>query len=178
MKDTNSLRWIIKNGKGQIPKIIILSVSNMILASVATALALVSKYAIDSAQRAAMADGVAEFAHYRNQIVFYGVLILAIITFRLCLRVYTQSLAIKIQASLEMHMRSNLFEDILKKKFNCINQYHSGELMNRITSDIKIITDGITTIVPNFHRSFCAECTRSPTQSKIMFFFTIHFPLC
>lgn len=150
MKDTNSLRWIIKNGKGQIPKIIILSVSNMILASVATALALVSKYAIDSAQRAAMADGGAEFAHYRNQIVFYGVLILAIITFRLCLRVYTQSLAIKIQASLEMHMRSNLFEDILKKKFNCINQYHSGELMNRITSDIKIITDGITTIVPNF----------------------------
>lgn len=150
MKDTNSLRWIIKNGKGQIPKIIILSVFNMILASVATALALVSKYAIDSAQRAAMADGGAEFAHYRNQIVFYGVLILAIITFRLCLRVYTQSLAIKIQASLEMHMRSNLFEDILKKKFNCINQYHSGELMNRITSDIKIITDGITTIVPNF----------------------------
>lgn len=150
MKDTNGLRWIIKNGKGQIPKIIILSVSNMILASVATALALVSKYAIDSAQRAAMADGGAEFVHYRNQIVFYGVLILAIITFRLCLRVYTQSLAIKIQASLEMHMRSNLFEDILKKKFNCINQYHSGELMNRITSDIKIITDGITTIVPNF----------------------------
>ena len=150
MKDTNSLRWIIKNGKRQIPKIIILSVSNMILASVATALALVSKYAIDSAQRAATAHSGAEFAHYRNQIVFYGVLILVIITFRLCLRIYTQSLAIKIQASLEMHMRSNLFEDILNKKFNCINQYHSGELMNRITSDIKIITDGITTIVPNF----------------------------
>ena len=34
------------------------------------------------------------------------------------------------------------------------------------------------TIVPNFHRSFCAECTRSPTQSTTMFFFTIHFPFC
>lgn len=27
MKDSNSLRWIIKNGKKQIPKIIILSIS-------------------------------------------------------------------------------------------------------------------------------------------------------
>ena len=34
------------------------------------------------------------------------------------------------------------------------------------------------TIVPNFHRFFCAECTRSPTQSTTMFFFTIHFPFC
>ena len=28
MKDSNSLRWIIKNGKKQIPKIIILSISS------------------------------------------------------------------------------------------------------------------------------------------------------
>ena len=38
MKDSNSLRWIIKNGKKQIPKIIILSISNMILALVSTGL--------------------------------------------------------------------------------------------------------------------------------------------
>lgn len=46
-------------------------------------------------------------------------------------------------------MRSKLFGEILEKKYNSINKYHSGELMNRITSDIRIITDGITNIMPN-----------------------------
>ena len=150
MKDTKSLRWIIKNGKKQIPKIIILSISNMILALVTTMLALVSKYAIDSAQKAAGAVSDANFIYYRNRIVLYGIIILAIIVLRLVLRVCTQSLTIKVQAGMEMHMRSKLFKKILNKKYNSINKYHSGELMNRLTSDIKIITDGITTIVPNF----------------------------
>ena len=55
MKNQNSLKWIIKNSKGEIPKIVILSISNILLALVATVLALVSKLAIDSAQRAATA---------------------------------------------------------------------------------------------------------------------------
>lgn len=149
MKDRDSLKWIIKNGKRYIPKIFILSISNIILALVSTGLALISKYAIDAATKAAGAINNQGFIHYRNQIIFYGIIILAIIACRMILRIYTQSLAIKVQAGMEMHMRSNLFGEILSKKFDKINTYHSGELMNRITSDIKIITDGITTIIPN-----------------------------
>lgn len=70
MKNQNSLKWIIKNSKGEIPKIVILSISNILLALVATVLALVSKLAIDSAQRAATASSNAEFLHYRNLIIF------------------------------------------------------------------------------------------------------------
>lgn len=150
MKDRDSLKWIVKNGKKYIPKIFILSISNIILALVSTCLALISKYAIDAATKAAGASNSQDFINYKNQIVFYGILILVIILGRLILRIYTQSLAIKMQAGIEMYMRSQLFAEILSKKFDKINTYHSGELMNRITSDIKIITDGITTIVPNF----------------------------
>lgn len=149
MKDSNSLCWIIKNGKKQIPKIIILSISNMILALVSTGLALVSKYAIDAAQKAANAKTDLEFVHYRNLIILFGIAILLIISGRLFLRIFAQSLTIKVQASMEMQMRTSLFNKILSKKYDRINSYHSGELMNRMTSDIKIVTDGITTIVPN-----------------------------
>ena len=150
MTNSNSLGWIIKNSKKQIPRIIILSMSNMILALVTTALALVSKYAIDAAQKAANATNDAMFAHYRNWIIIYGIVILAIIAGRLLLRVYAQSLTIKVQARLEMNMRSKLFNSIMMKKYDKINLFHSGELMNRMTSDINIVTDGITNIVPNF----------------------------
>lgn len=149
MKDSNSLRWIIKNGKKQIPQIIILSISNMILALVSTGLALVSKYAIDAAQKAANAKSDLEFVHYRNLIILFGAAILLIILGRLLLRIFAQSLTIKVQASMERQMRTNLFNTILVKKYDKINSYHSGELMNRMTSDTKIVTDGIATIVPN-----------------------------
>lgn len=149
MTNSNSLGWIIKNSKKQIPRIIILSMSNMILALVTTALALVSKYAIDAAQKAANATNDAMFAHYRNWIIIYGIVILAIIAGRLLLRVYAQSLTIKVQARLEMNMRSELFNSIMMKKYDKINLFHSGELMNRMTSDINIVTDGITNIIPN-----------------------------
>lgn len=61
MKDTKSLKWIIKNGKKEIPKILIFSVSNIVLALVSTALALVSKYAIDAAQKAAVSKVQSDF---------------------------------------------------------------------------------------------------------------------
>lgn len=149
MKEANGLKWITKNLKKHTWAIIILSVSNMILALVTTALALVSKYAIDAAQNAANATSETIRMEYVQLIIIFGVAILAIITGRMLLKIYTQSLAIKVQAKMEMELRSRLFQDILSKKFESINTYHSGELMNRLTSDIKIITDGLTTIVPN-----------------------------
>ena len=149
MKNQNSLKWIIKNSKGEIPKIFILSISNILLALVATVLALVSKLAIDSAQRAATASSNAEFLHYRNLIIFNCILILVVITSRLLLRVFTQSLTIRVQAKMEMKMRGRLFYSIMMKDYGKINKYHSGELMNRITSDVKIVTEGIISIVPD-----------------------------
>lgn len=149
MKNQDSLKWIIKNSKGEIPKIVILSISNILLALVATVLALVSKLAIDSAQRAATASSNGEFLHYRNLIIFNCILILVVITSRLLLRVFTQSLTIRVQAKMEMKMRGRLFYSIMMKDYGKINKYHSGELMNRITSDVKIVTEGIISIVPD-----------------------------
>lgn len=149
MKESSGLKWVIKNSKGYKIKIFAISFINVILALVTTLLALVSKYAIDSAQRAAEATNQAARDHYIHMIVVYGAVILAIITGRLILRVYNQSLAIRVQAGLEMSMRSRLFEGILSKRFEKINTYHSGELMNRMTSDISIISNGMTSIVPD-----------------------------
>lgn len=160
----NGLRWVIGNSKRQIPKIIFLSVANIAIAAVFTLLALFSKYAIDAAQKAAEVSANSAYETYKilfwnisiptksipyiKDIFFYAGIILIIITARLVLRVVANSLAITIQAKLEMRMRSKLFYEILTKEYSQISDYHSGELINRITSDIKIITDGVTTIVP------------------------------
>ena len=149
MNESKGLQWIIKNSHGFRGKIVALSLFNVILALANTMLAVASKYAIDAAQHAADAKTELLRTQYMHRIVMFGVVIFAIIAGRLLLRVYNQSLAIRVQAGLEMKMRSNLFSNILTKKYEKINPYHSGELMNRITSDVKIISDGMTGIIPD-----------------------------
>ena len=53
MNKNSGLKWTIKNSKKQMPWIIALSVSNIVLALIGTILALASKFAIDAAQKAA-----------------------------------------------------------------------------------------------------------------------------
>ncbi len=149
MKDSKSLKWLYKNSKGHRHQIVILSLSNMVLALIGTSIALISKYAIDAAQKAAGAVDHDEFVHYRNLIILFGVIMLVVIVARMLLRIFAQSLQIKVQAKLEMEMRSKLFTSILSKQFDKVNTYHSGELMNRITSDIKIATNGLANLVPD-----------------------------
>lgn len=149
MENKQGLKWIIKNSKKEIPWIIILSISNVILALISTVLALVSKMAIDSAWKASVATNSSDFAHYKNLIILNCILIFVIITLRLILRIFAQSRSVKVQASLEMKMRASLFSSIMAKDYDRINKYHSGDLMNRMTSDIKIVTDGIVSIIPD-----------------------------
>ncbi|MBR3644910.1 MAG: ABC transporter ATP-binding protein [Lachnospiraceae bacterium] len=146
-KKKSSVLWIYKNTKMHIPKIILLSVINGILAFIGVALALLSKRIIDSAVKIA-GNGNSGDKEYDELIVF-GVLLLVVITVRLILRITVQSVSVKVQANMEMRMRADLFQSIIKKKFSRISEYHSGELMNRLTSDIGIVSSGMVSILPD-----------------------------
>ena len=148
MKDRESLVWIKAKAKKQSFRIIILSIANIILALIGTGLSVLSKFAIDAAANAADAQGHDEFIKFRNQIIVVGIIILCTILFRMILRIATQSMTVKAQAGLEMSMRSQLYQSIIRKNYSDIMKYHSGELINRLTSDMKIVTEGVTSIIP------------------------------
>ena len=148
MKDRESLVWIKAKAKKQSFRIIILSIANIILALIGTGLSVLSKFAIDAAANAADAQGHAEFIKFRNQIIVVGIIILCTILFRMILRIATQSMTVKAQAGFEMSMRSQLYQSIIRKNYSDIMKYHSGELINRLTSDMKIVTEGVTSIIP------------------------------
>lgn len=138
MKDKESLKWILAKSKRFIPYIVLLCIVNIVYACMSVLSAVVSKLIIDAATN-------------RNfhGICIFGIVLFAVITGRALMHVASSSMEVTIQAKLEMHMKSQLFRDIMNKDFEEINRYHSGELMNRLTSDISIISNGITTIVPN-----------------------------
>ncbi len=147
-ENSEGLRWIVKNCKRDIPFVVLLSVFYIILALINTLVALLSKYAIDSAQHAAETEGAVR-DKYIHGIIMWGVVILVVITARLIIRVVSSAVSIKVCARLVMRFRTKLFYGILNKKYEKINKIHSGELMNRLTSDINIVADGVIGIIPN-----------------------------
>lgn len=146
LKNKSSIKWLYKITRKQVPRIIVLSVCNAILAMIGVAVALLSKRIIDEAVIIASTQGN-QRKDYIGLVTFGG-LLLAVISFRLILRIITQSTSIKTQARMEMGMRAKMFERILDKDFSKISEYHSGELMNRLTSDISIVSNGMVSILP------------------------------
>jgi len=51
-------------------------------------------------------------------------------------------------ASLENEFKGRLFQKLLKKNYADVTAKHSGEWMNRLTSDTVIVADGLTHILP------------------------------
>lgn len=52
------------------------------------------------------------------------------------------------RASLENKFKKKLFEELLEKDYAQVTRMHSGEWMNRLTSDTVVVADGITQIIP------------------------------
>ena len=161
-ENSEGLRWIIKNCKRDIPYVVLISVFYIILALVNTVVALFSKYAIDAAQDT-IKSGTFSISHktighiihdvitnpYTQKILMWAGIILIIITARLIIRVVVSAISIRVTAKLTMRFRTKLFYGILNKKYEEINKIHSGELINRLTSDINIVTEGVIGIIPN-----------------------------
>lgn len=66
------------------------------------------------------------------------------------LQIAINLLEVRMSGQLEMRMKENLFYSLLKKDWQTISSFHSGELMNRLTSDVTVIVSGLTTILPDF----------------------------
>lgn len=99
--------------------------------------ALLMRRAIDGAVAGEMA------LFYRSAIAI-AVLILGQIAMRALERFVEEDT----KAVLENRLRQKLFDGILKSSYSDMKEYHTGELMNRITSDVAVITDGVVTLPP------------------------------
>lgn len=52
------------------------------------------------------------------------------------------------RAATEKNLRQEVLADILKKDYTEASSYHSGDLLNRMTSDVSVIADGISNLIP------------------------------
>ncbi|MCI5721414.1 MAG: ABC transporter ATP-binding protein, partial [Firmicutes bacterium] len=86
--------------------------------------------------------------HDLQQVKLYAVLMaVTVILIRVC-SVISGLVSTKANAVLMRDMRSMVLHRVLKKQYASVGVYHSGELVNRMFSDVNVVKSGITGIFP------------------------------
>lgn len=131
------LKWIVKNGKGSFIFIVILTIASVILSLISLQFSLESKRIID------VATGVMQGSFKASCIRIVLLLLVMLIV-----QISINFVNVHANSRFEISLKNNIFKKLLKKDYLSVSTYHSGELLNRINSDVNIIVSGILTIIP------------------------------
>lgn len=137
MKQNAARKWIGQTAKPQLPFLVLLILGNALSSVCAVSVALFSKRIVDAAQNADLP------ALYRA-----GAVLLCVVLLQIALRIFDNSLSVRVSGKLEMACKRRLFSAILQKEYSAVTAYHSGELMTRLTSDITVVSDNATVLLP------------------------------
>lgn len=137
MKDRKTVLWVLKMARKHIPAVITLIFVNSIHAFMGVAFAFACKEVINFAI-------AGNFDYFIKALFSLVYVILGQILFS----AISQYLTVRTTARIEMKFKEDLFRAILKKDYQTINKFHSGELLTRLTSDINIVSSGVVSIVP------------------------------
>ncbi len=136
-KNSNStaLRWIIARVKRFIPAIVGVSVLNALLSVSYVVLALISKEILDSTDK--------------NKLLMTGAILIMLVIAELVTGTLLTIINVKLSGSITISMRSYMFSSLVHKKYPGLFDHHTGDLLNRFTSDIDQVVTGATSIVPS-----------------------------
>lgn len=138
MKHNQTVNWISCNSRRELPNLVLLVLCNALGSVCGVSLAVFAKLIIDFAQKGD-----------RQSLVKYAALLFAVIVLQIALKLLGKAIEVRASGKIEMRIKTELFSDILKKDYLKISEYHSGELMTRLTSDVNVVSQAITSIVPN-----------------------------
>lgn len=135
---TETGKWILNHIRPFIPYLVLLIVMVITVAYINVEFSLVSKSLIDIATK--QADG-----NLINSAIALVVLLVA----QLLLQIVYTRVHIKVSGKLAMSLRSELFYKLLGKDYSKISRIHSGEILNRLVSDVSLLSEKTTEIIPN-----------------------------
>ena len=138
MKQTDpALRWLCRVIGRHQAGIALLLLIQMVLGGSSVLFALILRQVIDTAA-AGQADG------FRTSLL----LLTAIVIGQIALRAVTRYLEERTRSGIENKCKKRLFSALLEKEYAAVTAVHSGEWLNRLTSDTAVCAAGAVEILP------------------------------
>ena len=133
-----SLSWLIKNAKGSIPFIAALIVTSILLSLLSLKFVSVSREVINIATR-----------NIEGNLINSCIILILLLLIQLCIQILISYINVHASSSLEISLNRNIFKKQINKDYLSLSSYHSGELLNRINSDVSVIVSGTITLLPS-----------------------------
>ena len=143
MKKNGIIKWIYKCSKKYLWMVGLLTIISMAISGSFILMAVVSKKILDIATKSTTGSII-------NTCIF----LFGIIAFQAVANIISNNCRVRSQAKIENSMKEYLLTTLLDKEYQEIITLHSGELMNRFTSDIEIVAGGIVGFIPQIFSLF------------------------
>lgn len=141
VKNKAALKWIGQAVGRRKLNIAIMVVFQAVIALLSVASALFMKEVVNAA-----VDG------NKERLINSGVAIAVITLITVAVQVVNQLYGERTRNAVEMNVRDRLFGNLLIGDYAEISKMHSGEWLNRLTSDTSVVTVGILQIIPGLVR--------------------------
>ncbi len=139
MKKNDALRWLSEKLKSTYLKLFLNIALGVVSALLGVRLALASRNVID------VALGQKTGSFLGESTILFG-----IVALQLIISVINSNLHIRISGGLTVSLKQSIFKGLMKKDWQKVSAHHSGELLNRINSDIQVVVSGVSNVLPNF----------------------------
>lgn len=137
-RDTGgALRYLRGKLHSRLPALILLSFMMAAVSVLSVSMAIFMAQAIDAAVEG---DKRAMFIRLG---IMAGVTVAG-----LTIRFFAKLLQTRMSFRMSMTLRRSLMERILDRDYACVTRYHSGDLMNRMTNDVSIVSEAASSLLP------------------------------
>lgn len=133
----HSAKWILKNSKSVLWQVLLLSALGILISYISVRFALASRDLLDCA------TGSFE-GSFKSCIITIVCLLVADISVQSVYNI----LSVRLGAIYKNSMQRKLFKDVMATDFASLSEYHSGELINRLTKDVSSVSANIIDFVP------------------------------
>lgn len=133
------MKWILNKARFIKGSLIVLSLLSILYSLFGVFFAFVSKRLIDVATKNA-----------QGNLLHIILLLCFMLLFELLIQTIMSITDVRAKGKLAIKCKEDFYRTIMKKDYGEVSKYHSGDILNRITSDFSVITSGITSIIPDF----------------------------
>ncbi|MDO4413596.1 MAG: ABC transporter ATP-binding protein [Erysipelotrichaceae bacterium] len=118
-------------------RILILTIGDVCISMLGVYFALMTRNVIDAASAS------------EHLFIRYSILLAGIVLVQYVLNAFLQYETEYVSSTVSMNMREHLMKNQMEKSYEEVRKYHSGEWINRMFSDVRIVASGCTNIIPN-----------------------------
>lgn len=152
-KNSSTIKWIASNvSKGGKRTLVFLTLLTILNSALTTLSALITMGLVNTA---------VEKGNILSYVIYYGVFIVLTLVIQILEVYYANKLTIKS----DIELRQKMLNTVMEKDYRKVQSFHSGDVLARATTDVSVVSNGFSGILP----AFCGILVKIITALCVMF---------